>query len=70
MRTYRTKQVDMWDGIAFILYPKTGLEYRTSDLIAANSEHIGTAVFPAGVVLRVPETGKTRTNAGLPPWKR
>jgi hypothetical protein len=37
----------------------------------ANTQHIGTYIFPAGIVLDIPEidTEDEVTNATLPPWQ-
>ncbi|MDT8901827.1 tail protein X [Anaeroselena agilis] len=64
--SYTTKQGDMWDTIAYNQY---GSEYKMQDLIAANPQHAATVIFPAGVVLTIPDkTATTATN--LPPWKK
>lgn len=66
-RTYTTTQGDTWDRIAYALY---GDEHRMSELIKANIAHAETLVFSAGVVLAVPEQGKAKPAASLPPWRR
>lgn len=66
MTRYRTIQGDTWDGIAYKLY---GDEMGMSDLLAANTAHIETVVFGAGVVLSVPEIAQESASE-LPPWKR
>ena len=65
LKTYTTKQGDMWDAIAKKLY---GDEYLMQDLIEANPDHVATVIFSAGAVLTVPET-TTTTSTNLPPWK-
>ena len=65
LKTYTTKQGDMWDAIAKKLY---GDEYLMQDLIEANPDHVTTVIFSAGVVLTVP-TSTTTTSSNLPPWK-
>lgn len=67
MRKYRTIQGDTWDMIAFREYPALGGELLMSALIDANPEYVDTVIFPAGVVLNVPdiEVPAVRT---LPPW--
>lgn len=67
MRIYTTIQGDTWDMIA---HKKLGNSSCTDRLITANPEHIGTLIFPAGVVLRLPEIEEEKTADSLPPWKR
>lgn len=62
--THTTIQGDTWDTIAFAQY---GDEMQLHWLIEANPEHRETVIFPAGVVLQVPDVGET-TRAPLPPW--
>lgn len=64
--TYKTVQGDMWDTIAF---KKLGSVNYTGALLAANRAHADTYIFPAGVVLTLPEL-PTVTSDDLPPWKR
>lgn len=66
MNTYTTTQGDTWDMIA---YRKLGSTNYTDRLISANTEHVGTILFPAGVTLRLPEITE-KTSGDLPPWKR
>lgn len=64
---YITKQGDMWDSIAKQIY---GSEKYANDLIKANSSHITTVIFPAGIVLTVPEIEvNIASTATLPPWR-
>ena len=66
MNKYTTIAGDMWDMIAL----KTlGSESYTNNLIEANSEHIKTVVFSAGVELAIPEV-KAAKLTSLPPWRR
>ena len=67
MRKYRTIQGDTWDLIAFREYSGYGGEKLTSELIAANPEHIDTVIFPAGVELVIPEANVPMSKS-LPPW--
>lgn len=69
MSTYRTKQGDKWDSIALSQY---GTISCVDTLMMANTQHIGTYVFPAGVELNIPEIDLTDTtlSADLPPWKQ
>lgn len=56
MRKYRTMmQVDTWDKISYRMYLETGGEYLTSELISANEEYAYYVIFPAGIILQVPE---------------
>lgn len=64
--TYTTIQGDMWDSIA---YKTLGDTDHTDRLILANTEHIGTYIFPSGIVLNIPEITENPSNS-LPPWKR
>lgn len=65
-KTYRTISGDTWDIVAL---SQMGSEMYTDKLIQANAKHRQTVVFPAGVVLTIPEV-KTAAPAELPPWKR
>ena len=69
MSRYRTKQGDKWDTIALSQY---GVISCVDVLMMANTQHIGTYVFPAGVELTIPEIDLTDTtySADLPPWKQ
>ena len=65
VNTYTTKQGDMWDTIAYTVY---GSEYQLHILMDANPQHITTVIFPAGIVLAVPEIAVSQPQ-NLPPWK-
>ena len=65
--SYSTVQGDTWDMIA---HKKLGSTDQTDKLMAANLEHVGTLIFPAGVRLVLPETEETAVSDTLPPWKR
>lgn len=66
MKTYTTKQGDMWDAIA----EKTmGSEGLVGDLMRANRAYVHLYTLPAGVVLNIPEV-KPAVSDTLPPWKR
>ena len=69
MRTYRTKQGDMWDDIAYRLYPKVGKEMCMAVLLEANQEYRSVVVFSAGTMLVIPEI-EVPLISNLPPWKR
>lgn len=66
MKTYTTIQGDMWDMIA---YKALGSCSYTNKLMTANQAHIRTFIFPAGVVLVLPEIKTEKANR-LPPWKK
>ncbi len=68
MSTYTTKQGDMWDTIALSQY---GSISDVDTLMMANTGYIGTYIFPAGVVLDIPEIQDDEgiPNESLPPWQ-
>lgn len=66
IKTYTTISGDMWDKIAF---EQMGSVLYTDKLMNANAAHAATFVFPAGVVLTIPEV-EDETDMELPPWKR
>lgn len=66
MKKYTTVEGDTWDLIA---YRQLGSERYTSLLMEANTAHIHTVVFSAGVVLTIPEITAPLPES-LPPWKR
>ena len=69
MSTYTTVSGDMWDSISFKVYGTTAY---TGKLMAYNSDYLAeNYVFPAGIVLRVPEIeAEDETLDMLPPWRR
>jgi Phage Tail Protein X. len=69
MRNYTTSQGDQWDMIAYKMYPNVGKEYLMSTLLAANQEHLQTVIFPANVVLQIPDVALPGVE-NMPPWKR
>jgi phage tail protein X len=56
----------MWDLIAFKLY---GTELGMDELLKANQQYRDYVVFPAGIVLQVPEFEVVEKSI-LPPWRR
>lgn len=68
MLHYRTLQGDTWDLIAARMYPQNGKESMTSILIEYNHDYADIVIFPAGIVLNVPEISKSTPDT-LPPWK-
>jgi phage tail protein X len=68
MSTYTTVQGDMWDSIAHKL---TGSEEVTAQLIEANLDKSAIYIFPAGVVLNVPDFNNYAADEEYyPPWKK
>lgn len=64
--TYTTVSGDTWDIVAYKVY---GNEMYMDTLIKANIEYKDTYIFPAGVVLNLPEIELT-VSESLPPWKQ
>jgi len=65
-KTYTTVQGDKWDRIA---YAQLGSNEYTPKLMEANMQYIDYFIFPAGIVLTLPEI-ETKTSSTLPPWKK
>lgn len=65
--TYTTVQGDMWDSIA---HAQLGGTRHTDRLLAANLDYRDYYIFPAGIVLALPEVPEAQTESTLPPWKR
>ncbi len=66
MRQYTTVQGDMWDLIA---YAQLGSTDYTDKLMLLNTRYVNYHIFPAGIVLNLPEIGEAEADS-LPPWKR
>lgn len=66
MTKYNTIAGDMWDGIA---YKTLGDEAYTDKVMKANPQYRRLVVFPAGIVLSIPDA-EEKVSADLPPWKR
>ena len=66
MKKYTTVQGDKWDSIAF---NQMGTTDHTDKLMNANTKYRDIFIFPAGIVLDIPEVGE-RNYDDLPPWKR
>lgn len=64
--TYTTVSGDTWDIVAYKAY---GNEMYMDTLIKANIEYKDTYIFPAEVVLTLPEIELT-VSESLPPWKQ
>ena len=69
MRKYQTQQGDTWDLIALRMYPKVGAEKLMNILIEANADYVDTVIFPANIILDVPDVD-TPVVSVLPPWRR
>ena len=69
MKTVKTIQGDTWDILAYRLY---GNERLMHILINANIQYRKIVIFPAGIVLNVPDIDTTspQYEANLPPWKQ
>lgn len=68
--TYTTISGDEWDGICYKVYGADG-EMHMDKAMHANPSHISTAVFPANVVLNMPEISvEQQSSKDLPPWLR
>ena len=62
---YITISGDVWDWIAYKLY---GSESYVTYLMSANQDKLEYFVFPAGIVLNVPELPEVDTDM-LPDWR-
>lgn len=68
VKVYRTVTGDTWDLIAYKIF---GKEEYMHELIRANVNLIGIAVFDANIPLVIPELKMKKTSStNLPPWKR
>ena len=66
--TYTTASGDTFDLIAHRLY---GNCRKVKTLMQANSPYLDILVFPAGLVLTVPELeDSSEDHAGVPPWRK
>lgn len=66
MKKYTTVQGDKWDSIAF---NQMGTTDHTDKLMNANTKYRDIFIFPAGIVLEIPDVSE-RSYDDLPPWKR
>lgn len=66
MKEYRTKQGDMWDSIAFNQLGDVGY---TGKLMNLNQQYREIYIFPAGIVLKLPDAVANHSS-DLPPWKQ
>lgn len=67
MRTYTTKQGDMWDWIA---HSQLGSTSYTDKLMRVNPVYLAYYTFPAGIVLNLPDLDDSSDTSRLPPWKK
>ena len=65
-RTYTTSQGDMWDSIA---HAQLGDVAHTDKLINLNRSYRDYYIFPAGVMLDLPDISPYVPDV-LPPWKQ
>lgn len=68
-RTYTTISGDEWDGICYKFYGE-GAEKHMDKVMKANPDHNQLAVFPAGIVLNMPEVNTIQESENKPPWMR
>lgn len=66
MRMYITGQGDMWDSIAYL---QLGDVAYTDKLMNLNIAYRNYYIFPAGIMLLLPELAEDQPN-NLPPWKQ
>lgn len=66
-KTYTTVQGDMWDSIA---YRQLGSESYADKLMRLNQQYLEYYIFPAGIVLTLPEIDAVSIGSTLPPWKQ
>lgn len=67
MKTYTTVQGDMWDSIA---YAQLGDVAYTDKLMNLNLQYRDIYIFPAGIVLNLPDVVAEPTPDNAPPWKK
>lgn len=67
MNTYTTKQGDTWDLIA---YQQMGSCMFTKELMWANRTLLDYFIFPAGIVITIPDASGEVEIDTRPPWKR
>ncbi|MBR3767524.1 MAG: tail protein X [Clostridia bacterium] len=65
-KTYTTVQGDMWDNIAFT---QLGSSEYLDVLINSNRKYREYYIFPAGIVLTLPDVPAS-VSSTAPPWKR
>ena len=65
-KTYTTVQGDMWDKVSKTVY---GTEAGMTKLLEANEAYRNFVIFPAGLVLAIPDYEPPKTDR-LSPWRR
>lgn len=65
-KAYITKQGDMWDSIAA---KQLGSVAYADKIMNLNSQYIDVYIFPAGIVLTLPDV-LIAAPSSAPPWKR
>ena len=63
--TYRTKQGDMWDSVA---YNEMGSEQYVGQLMLANGKYLDYYLLPAGLELVIPDVSTSSETASVP-WR-
>lgn len=66
MRTYTTIQGDMWDSVA---HTQLGNDKHICKLMDANRKYHDYYIFPAGIVLTLPDINPELSDH-IPPWKK
>lgn len=66
MKEYRTIQGDTWDWIAKKIY---GNEKRLDVLMETNQDLLDILIFPAGVILQIPEE-LPESAEDVPAWRK
>ena len=67
MSEYKTIAGDTWDGICYKVY---GVDAGLDLLLKANPKYCRIFIFPAGIVLNIPEREAKTDESLIPPWKR
>lgn len=68
-KTYTSISGDEWDGICYKFYGDGGEKFM-GEVMKANPQHINLAVFPAGIILNMPEINMVQETQNKPPWMR
>jgi phage tail protein X len=66
MGAYITVQGDTWDLIAYKVY---GNEIYADVLMQSNYPYLDFFVFPADIVLNVPEVSRSEDDFEIPEWR-
>ena len=69
MFKYRTVQGDTWDYIAYLVFPGYSGEMLMDILLDYNPDYADYVIFPAGIMLNIPEVTAPVVES-LPPWKK